>query len=143
MRREAPALTEMLRDAQRKRPNTTNSSVHASACFTQPASLALLWTADTTRRQGHVVRSSSSYDASSLSLRQSTRVSPSMIRRDPTLIPMTDSDVQDVRDAVKTRVRTEAFARDSGLSIAVPGFAAQEEARKKKEAMSKGERLGL
>lgn len=66
-----------------------------------------------------------------------------MIRRDPTLIPMTDSDVQDVRDAVKTRVRTEAFARDAGLLPTVPGFAAVEEARKKREAMSKEERLGL
>ena len=62
-----------------------------------------------------------------------------MIRRTPTLIALSDNDVQDVRDAIKARVRTEA----TGQTTTVPGFTAQEEARKKKEAMSKNERLGL
>lgn len=65
-----------------------------------------------------------------------------MIRREPTLIPMTDNDVQDVRDAVKARANLKADAsKKSGSSV--PGFAAQEEVQKKKEGMSKNERLGL
>ena len=68
-----------------------------------------------------------------------------MIRRDPTLIPMTDNDVQDVRDAVKARTAAEAATKDTTMKAAasVPGFATQEESQKKKEAMSKNERLGL
>ena len=68
-----------------------------------------------------------------------------MIRRDPTLIQMTDSDVQDVRDAGKARTKPAATGRDAmnkpGASI--PGFAVQEEMQRKKDAMSKSERLGL
>lgn len=64
-----------------------------------------------------------------------------MIRRDPTLIPMTDNDVQAVRDAVNDKLRMDIIMQDSGTNV--PGFAAQEEARRKKEAMSKNERLGL
>ena len=68
-----------------------------------------------------------------------------MIRRNPTLIPMTDNDVQDVRDAVKARTAAEAATKDTNMKAAasVPGFASQEESQKKKEAMSKNERLGL
>lgn len=67
-----------------------------------------------------------------------------MIRRDPTLIPMTDNDVQDVRDAVKERFLMRVFAQEAGLDPdAVPGFAVQEEAQRKKAEMSKNERLGI
>ncbi|KAI0695445.1 hypothetical protein BC835DRAFT_948547 [Cytidiella melzeri] len=67
-----------------------------------------------------------------------------MIRRDPTLIPMTDNDVQDVRDAVKAR-KAEAATRSSAAKsgASVPGFLAQMQAQKKKEGMTKNERLGL
>ena len=79
-----------------------------------------------------------------------------MIRRDPTLIPMTDNDVQDIRDMVAARLKkAEAKQQDASVSTSastagmsnpgasVPGFAAQEEAKIKKEAMSRNERLGL
>lgn len=70
-----------------------------------------------------------------------------MLRRDPSLIPMTDNDVQDIRDALAARQKAGALqkaeAKLDSLLTSVPGFAAQEEAKKKKEAMSKNERLGL
>ena len=79
-----------------------------------------------------------------------------MIRRDRTLIPMTDNDVQDIRDMVAARLKKaeakqqdasgSASASTAGMSnpgASVPGFAAQEEAKIKKEAMSRNERLGL
>ena len=68
-----------------------------------------------------------------------------MIRRDPTLIPMTDNDVQDVRDAIKARAQNEASTQEAAAKAgaSVPGFAAQEETQKKKDAMTKNERLGL
>jgi hypothetical protein len=68
-----------------------------------------------------------------------------MIRREPTLIPMTDSDVQDVRDAVKLRTKAVTGGLDTVTKVgeSVPGYAAQEEAQRKKEGMSKNERLGL
>lgn len=58
---------------------------------------------------------------------------------------MTDNDVQDVRDAIKARAKTEAAAREAATKAgaSVPGFSAQEETQKKKDAMSKNERLGL
>lgn len=70
-----------------------------------------------------------------------------MIRRDPTLIPMTDNDVQDVRDMLAARQKaqslqkTEEMLRDGATGV--PGFAAQEDAKRKKDTMSKHERLGL
>lgn len=68
-----------------------------------------------------------------------------MIRRDPTLIPMTDNDVQDIRDMLVARQNTlqKAAAKLESAVPLVPGFAAQEAATKKKEAMTKNERLGL
>ncbi|GJE92182.1 hypothetical protein PsYK624_083400 [Phanerochaete sordida] len=70
-----------------------------------------------------------------------------MIRRDPTLIPMTDNDVQDVRDMLAARQKEAALQKTEGMlkdgATGVPGFAAQEEARKKKDVMTKNERLGL
>lgn len=70
-----------------------------------------------------------------------------MIRRDPTLIPMTDNDVQDIRDFVGARKREQANngaeTSKTSTSMPVPGFTTQEEAQKKKEAMTKHERLGI
>lgn len=71
-----------------------------------------------------------------------------MIRRDPTLIPMTDSDVQDIRDMIEEAKKAAALQKadvkmDTAVVPPVPGFAAQEEAQRQREAMSKNERLGL
>ena len=74
-----------------------------------------------------------------------------MIRRDPTLIPMTDNDVQDIRDMLAARQKEEALkkaesnasAGTSNVAAGVPGFTAQEEAKKKKDGLTRNERLGL
>jgi hypothetical protein len=72
-----------------------------------------------------------------------------MIRRDPTLIPMTDNDVQDIRDMIAARQKEEALKKADAAAGAtnpgasVPGFAVQEEAKRKKDAMTQKERLGL
>lgn len=72
-----------------------------------------------------------------------------MIRRDPTQIPMTDNDVQDIRDMLAERKKAAEALQpkdESPAAVAVPpvpGYAAQEEAKKKKDAMSRNERLGI
>ena len=69
-----------------------------------------------------------------------------MIRRDPTLIHMTDNDVQDIRDmlaARKAESPEKQNAKREGTVPPVPGFTVQEAAKKKKEAMTRQERLGL
>ncbi|RDX40448.1 hypothetical protein OH76DRAFT_1490276 [Lentinus brumalis] len=70
-----------------------------------------------------------------------------MIRRPPTLIQMTDGDVQQVRDALM-RQKAETLAAQQGVpaQAAAAGTPAQpyhhvEEQKKKREAMSKDERL--
>ncbi|TFK80447.1 hypothetical protein K466DRAFT_503870 [Polyporus arcularius HHB13444] len=73
-----------------------------------------------------------------------------MIRRPPTLIQMTYGDVQQVRDALM-RQKAETLAAQQGVpaqAAAAAGTPAQpyhhvEEQKKKREAMSKDERLGL
>ncbi|KAJ3544441.1 hypothetical protein NM688_g5743 [Phlebia brevispora] len=68
-----------------------------------------------------------------------------MIRREPTMIPMTDHDLEDIRQMLQERRNWKQFMRDDD-SIerdAVPGFAQQAEAQKKREAMTKNERMGV
>ena len=77
-----------------------------------------------------------------------------MIRRAPTTIPLTDLDVQQVRDAIAQRKKLAAKQTDGGqtpaqakvatasTSVAQP-YHHVEEAKKKREAMSREERLGL
>lgn len=72
-----------------------------------------------------------------------------MIRRNPTLIGMSDSDVQDIRDL--TRRRKEAAQPAASSRPLIPGMlvdpakplVAPEDARRKREAMTRDERLGL
>ena len=67
-----------------------------------------------------------------------------MIRRDPTMIPMTDSDLQEIRAKLdeKRRMLTVQHAQEPKRRPP-PGFAKEAEAQQKREAMSKNERLGL
>ncbi|KAH9935333.1 uncharacterized protein B0H18DRAFT_410704 [Fomitopsis serialis] len=77
-----------------------------------------------------------------------------MIRRDPTLIGMTDADVQQVRDMVAAKRKDELAQKwaeisdkqyaafEAGASASQP-FVAAEDAKRKREAMTKDERLGL
>jgi hypothetical protein len=82
-----------------------------------------------------------------------------MIRRNPTLIAMSDADVQDVRDHLqrkkeaqqKQQAQTSSSGSSSapnvGSSISADAagkpLVAAEEAKRKREAMSKDQRLGL
>lgn len=86
-----------------------------------------------------------------------------MIRRNPTLIPMSDMDVQDIRNLIAHKKAVEAAQVADAASIlmaakgkgkdtyAAPantaqggqGYAAAEEAKRKREGMSRDERLGL
>ncbi|KAH9831274.1 uncharacterized protein C8Q71DRAFT_312578 [Rhodofomes roseus] len=78
-----------------------------------------------------------------------------MIRRDPTLIGMTDADVQQVRDMVAAKRKAEAAQKwveisdkqyaafEAGASASSRPFVAAEDAKRKREAMTRGERLGL
>ncbi|KAI0063622.1 hypothetical protein BV25DRAFT_1824188 [Artomyces pyxidatus] len=73
-----------------------------------------------------------------------------MIRREPTLIAMSDADVQDVRSLIARRKNDAALkalnGKGKGKSVAAtlpPAHVAAEEARRKREATSKDERLGL
>ena len=79
-----------------------------------------------------------------------------MIRRDPTLIGMTDADVQQVRDMLAAHQARKAdaarkvgepadklpVAEGASVSSAQP-FVAAEQARREREAMTKEQRLGL
>ncbi|KAI0328615.1 hypothetical protein GY45DRAFT_1254567 [Cubamyces sp. BRFM 1775] len=72
-----------------------------------------------------------------------------MIRRPPTQIPMTDMDVQQVRDAL-ARQRAAAAAQPAAAPVTPAQTPAQnvpyhhvDEARKKRDAMTRDERLGL
>ncbi|KAI0675283.1 hypothetical protein C8Q78DRAFT_1011439 [Trametes maxima] len=75
-----------------------------------------------------------------------------MIRRPPTQIPMTDMDVQQVRDAL-TRKKAEAAGKQRAPATpahAAPGAATQsqpyhhvDEAKKKREALTREQRLGV
>ncbi|KAH9858750.1 hypothetical protein C2E23DRAFT_799966 [Lenzites betulinus] len=77
-----------------------------------------------------------------------------MIRRPPTQIPMTDMDVQQVRDAIAAQKSAAAQQVDTSASTATPAqpkgtpapsqpYHHAEEAKKKRAAMSRDERLGL
>lgn len=74
-----------------------------------------------------------------------------MIRRSPTMIPMTDMDVQQVRDHIMRKKIAKVTGKPPGTSptqVKAPGAPAQpyhhaEEAKKKREAMTREERLGL
>lgn len=91
-----------------------------------------------------------------------------MIRRNPTLIPMSDMDVQDIRNLIAQKKAAEAAQAMDAASIlmaakgkgkdtsAAPaagtaagvvqggqGYTAAEEAKRKREGMSRDERLGL
>ncbi|KAI0645670.1 hypothetical protein C8Q79DRAFT_707077 [Trametes meyenii] len=76
-----------------------------------------------------------------------------MIRRPPTQIPMTDMDVQQVRDAL-ARQKAEAAVKQHGTSAtpahAAPGTATHsqpyhhvDEAKKQREALTREQRLGM
>ena len=73
-----------------------------------------------------------------------------MIRRPPTTIPLTDLDVQQVRDAVKLQkkqagAQNPAQSKDAAsasTTLAQP-YHHVEEAKKKREGMTRDERLGL
>ncbi|KAL7281703.1 hypothetical protein ACG7TL_005021 [Trametes sanguinea] len=76
-----------------------------------------------------------------------------MIRRPPTQIPMTDMDVQQVRDALEQQQKaalaaataqqgTPATPAQSVVAPTMP-YHHVEEAKKKREAMSREQRLGL
>ncbi|OCH95122.1 hypothetical protein OBBRIDRAFT_788587 [Obba rivulosa] len=66
-----------------------------------------------------------------------------MIRRSPTLIAMNDSDVQQVRDAVKRKTETLLAARTMTVLQAQPPYVAAEDAKRRREALGRDERLGL
>ncbi|OBZ67102.1 hypothetical protein A0H81_12775 [Grifola frondosa] len=83
-----------------------------------------------------------------------------MIRRNPTLIAMNDTDVQQVRDLIaKRRAETEDAKRatspaaaatadeEESTASATPAapaaLVAAEDAKRKREAMTREERLGL
>jgi hypothetical protein len=77
-----------------------------------------------------------------------------MIRRNPTLIAMSDSDVQDVRELVRKKKEAAQAAQASHLSQAnalgtsistdpSKPAVAPEEAKRKRDGMTKEERLGL
>lgn len=69
-----------------------------------------------------------------------------MIRRNPTLIALTDNDVQDVRDAVKKKTQAPSNvninAKDT-LASSGEVYRKLEEERKKKAAQTREERLGI
>ena len=76
-----------------------------------------------------------------------------MLRRPPTLIILTDADVQQVREAVAAR-KLQATAAKHAEHKATLGaqpmplpqpqpFVAAEDAKRKREAMTRDERLGL
>ncbi|PCH43798.1 hypothetical protein WOLCODRAFT_153856 [Wolfiporia cocos MD-104 SS10] len=88
----------------------------------------------------------------------SRRVVNYMIRRNPTLIPMCDSDVQQVREAVAKRKAEARVAAEAARASAAAGrkakdttsapsssqpYVAAEDAKRKREAMTRDERLGL
>ena len=68
-----------------------------------------------------------------------------MIRRQPTLIPINDTDVQAIRDFVDAKkVETRGWANGYLSKIlAQEAHNAAEEAERQRKAMSKEERLGL
>lgn len=79
-----------------------------------------------------------------------------MIRRNPTLIGMCDTDVQQVRDAVakrkmQARETAQPFVAAPTHMKSAPAtvppldqpFVAAEDAKRKREAMTRDERLGL
>ncbi|KAL4250728.1 hypothetical protein ABKN59_005449 [Abortiporus biennis] len=71
-----------------------------------------------------------------------------MIRRNPTLIELTDNDVQDVRDMLvrKALEKHQAKMADSYGSpekTSSEAYRKAEEERKKKAGLSRDERLGL
>ena len=67
-----------------------------------------------------------------------------MIRRPPTLIQMTDGDVQQVRNMLmRQKAAKEASGQVKAAAPPVQPYHHVEEQKKKREAMSKDERLGL
>ena len=67
-----------------------------------------------------------------------------MIRRPPTLIQMTDGDVQQVRNMLmRQKAAKEASGQAKATASPVQPYHHVEEQKKKREAMSKDERLGL
>ncbi|EIM81142.1 uncharacterized protein STEHIDRAFT_162133 [Stereum hirsutum FP-91666 SS1] len=69
-----------------------------------------------------------------------------MIRRNPTLIPMSDMDVQDIRNLIahkKAGKGKDTYAAPANTAQGGQGYAAAEEAKRKREGMSRDERLGL
>jgi hypothetical protein len=69
-----------------------------------------------------------------------------MIRRNPTLIPLEDADVSDVKEFVARRrlAAAEQAARDGKKKEEKKGpFVAAEDAKRKREALTKEERLGM
>jgi len=76
-----------------------------------------------------------------------------MIRRPPTRIAMADSDVQDIRDmVVQKRADAEAVAiratqmssgKGKARDTTYQPYVAAEDAKRKREAISRDERLGL
>ncbi|KAI0374064.1 hypothetical protein BV20DRAFT_962026 [Pilatotrama ljubarskyi] len=74
-----------------------------------------------------------------------------MIRRPPTQIPMTDMDVQQVRDALARQKAGAAVKQGAPATPALPKghpvgaqpYHHAEEAKKKRDAMTRDERLGL
>ncbi|OBZ68271.1 hypothetical protein A0H81_11767 [Grifola frondosa] len=74
-----------------------------------------------------------------------------MIRRNPTLIALNDTDVQQVRSAIAKR-KTKTLAAKPGASTTeaivhpttlLQPFVAVEDSKRKREAMTRDERLGL
>ncbi|KIJ49654.1 hypothetical protein M422DRAFT_28021, partial [Sphaerobolus stellatus SS14] len=64
-----------------------------------------------------------------------------MIRRNPTLIPLEDADISDVKEFM-TRRKTAASEQKQKDDKLVP-LVATEEAKRKREAQTKDERLGI
>ncbi|KAF8520424.1 hypothetical protein BU17DRAFT_46497 [Hysterangium stoloniferum] len=69
-----------------------------------------------------------------------------MIRRNPTLIPLEDADVSDVKEFVARRklAAAEQATRDGKKKEEKKGpFVAVEDAKRKREALTKEERVGM
>ncbi|KAG8923507.1 hypothetical protein FRC02_011098 [Tulasnella sp. 418] len=73
-----------------------------------------------------------------------------MLRRDPTPIVLRDNDVQEIRNLMNERKKAIEDAQNSGggpsavpVSSTAEPVVAPEEAKRKREAMTRNERIGI
>ena len=66
-----------------------------------------------------------------------------MLRRDPTIITLLDTDVQEIRELTAHRGNEDSAGQASSVLPPPQPHVAPEEAKKKREAMTREQRLGL